>query len=249
MSKSTIAALTALLLASAAGCTTKTTHVRDTIAVPMPTDDVVIASYEVPAGKAETYRSMLHQLLLGKKKGELFARVGVLPDGRIAVVGSKRIQAGVAKILASMKQMPAPPDMVGVTYWVVAARAAPELSLDPSLQEISATLAELSKREGGLAFRAVDRVAVRSSNDAHATHDGRRTEIRQTVRTEAGTMMADVSIRSSAVRSGALNTRVPLPPNEPIVIGETGVEPELWPEEADPARTRIFYVVRARVDG
>lgn len=249
MTKTIPAALAVLLLAGAAGCTTKTTHVRETIAVPKHTNATVIRTYEVPKGSAESYRATLRQLLLGPKKGEVTARVGVLPDGRLAVVGSQQLQKGVEKLIAGMKQLPASPDTVGITYWVVAARPAAELSFDPSLREISESLAELSKREGGLAFRAIDRVAVRSANDAHATHDGRRTEIRQTVRTEAGIMMANLRIQSSAVRSGPLDTRVPLVPDQPIVIGETGVEPDLWPEKSEPARTRVFYVVRAQVDG
>jgi hypothetical protein len=243
------AALVALLLAGATGCTTKTTHVRDTVTVSRPAEDVVIRAYDVPEGSAERYQSVLQHLLSGTKKGELAARVGATPDGRVVVAGPESIQQGVEKLIAGLKQLPEAPETVGITYWVVAARSAEQLSLDASLREISDPLTELSKREGGLAFRAIDKIAVRSSNDASASHDGRRTMVKQHVQTQAGKLMAELKIRSSDARSGPLDTRVPLLSGKPIVIGEMGVDPDLWPDGGEPARTRVFYVVRAHIDG
>jgi hypothetical protein len=249
MTRSIAAALVVLLLAGATGCTTKTTHVRERVAVARPSDGLVIRTYEVPEDSAERYASVLRHLLFGTKKGELAARVGVLPDGRLVVVGPMSIQQGVEELVAGMKQLPQGPETVGITYWVVAARSAAELSLDPSLREIGDPLAELSKREGGLAFRAIDKIAVRSSSDARASHDGRRTEIQQTVHAQGDELLADLKIRSSAARSGPLDTQVPLVPGKPIVLGEMGVEPDLWPDGGEPVRTRVFYVVRAHIDG
>jgi hypothetical protein len=238
--------LGALLALGSTACTTRTTHVRETIATQKQDGDVVIRSYEVPAKSAERYRAMLRNLLISPAKDQLFARVALAPDGRLVVVGRESVQRGVKELLDGMLKQPDAPPSVEVTYWVVAARPSTAPSLDASLGEIGDSLRALSKQQGGLSFHAIDRIAVRSLADSSAKHDGRRTEIEQNVQQVNGQLVADVRIHSNAARAGRFDTRVPLVPEQPVVVGEMGVDPDVWPgAEGATGDTRLFYIVRA----
>jgi hypothetical protein len=247
MNRISASAVCAAMALSATACTTKTTHVRETIATQRPDRELVIRSYQVPANGAERYRAMLRNLLISPNKDDLLARVALAPDGRLVVVGRESVQKGVKELLDGMLKQPDAPPSVELTYWVVAARPSKDSSLDESLGEIGDSLRALSKAQGGLSFRAIDRIAIRSMADSSARHDGRRTEINQNVQQINGQLVADMRIHSVAARAGNLDTRVPLEPQRAVVIGEMGVDPELWPSGGDAADTRLFYIVRATI--
>jgi hypothetical protein len=197
-----------------------------------------IRAYDVPAEAAERYRVMARTLLRSDGKRSR-GHATVAPDGRLVVFASSGVHEDLAKLLAEPREVPAEPAAISVTYWVVGAkRATGEASAptDPGLKEVRSSLDALSKREGGLSFRLLDTVALRSSTDDLAEHDGERTDVRQSLRTEGGRLVAELRIRTRAAKVGQLATRLDLVPDKPVVVGETAI--------AD-SDERLIYLVRA----
>jgi hypothetical protein len=248
MNRTASIALALTLGAAATGCTTKTTHMRETIATSKLQPELELRAYDVPKGSAERYRTLLQQLLSGGKRHDAVARVAVGPDGQLVVAGPKAVQQGVSKILESAHTIPGAAS-VELTYWIVAARPAPTLTFDDSLKDIGVPLAALSKSHGGLAFRSIDRISMRSSPSTSASHSGRRTEVRQTVRQVEDKLEAELRIRSNTAHAGWVDTLIPLAPSQPVIVGDMGVDPDVWPGSEGEGDTQLFYLVRANVDG
>jgi hypothetical protein len=62
-----------------------------------------------------------------------------------------------------------------------------------------------------------------------------------------GQLVADLRIRSVAARAGRFDARVPLVAEQPVIVGEMGVDPEVWPDGGTTADTRLFYILRATI--
>ncbi len=199
-----------------------------------------IRAYDVPDGSAVRYRSMARTLLKGSRsRGE----VAIAPDGRLVIAASASVHADLASLFERTGEVAPAPVAVALTYWVVSAKraSAPVTApvTEPALAEIGDSLSALSKRQGGLSFRLVDRIAIQSSTEARASHRGERTEVEQLLQSRGGVLVADLKIRTEAGKVGSLSTRVAVVPDKAMIIGETAV--------GEGTDETLIYLVRATV--
>jgi len=206
--------------------------------------DVELQVYEVPRGTAGDLRQALARVLGDVRDSTQPAsgRVTVTPDGRMLVLASAKVQAGVRAVVDAVSQRPVkPPARIDMNYWfVLGTRGDGELPED--LRAIQPALDELVRTQGPMCFRRLEQMKLSTlAGDGGRVDNGDGISVRQDVSTTSGVVLARVNLHAG-LRS--LDTLVQLEPEQLVVLGQSGFR-EKDAKEGEQADQTLFYVMRA----
>lgn len=210
--------------------------------------DLLLRTYEVPAGAARQLRQALREVFWmdkGEKKGFAAARAELSPDGRLVILASASIHEGVAALVKDMARRPFPmAQSVDLTYWLVVGSAnAKPPAPGSELQPIGPALAEIVKGQGEMQFTLVERLRVRSLSAERGEAGGRGARVEQMATVTPDGVIAEIHVSQDAHR---LKTRVRITAGQTVVLGATGYEPRdrsgSSPVAAD---ATLYYIIQA----
>jgi hypothetical protein len=214
---------------------------------PPPHEDALeLRTYDVPKGTGSSLVATFKDVLwMGTDKN--VGRAVVTPDGRLAVLATPAVQAGVRVLVDDVaKHPPAASQMVELHYFLVIGKPAASPQPPPAgVAEIQPALDEIVRSQGPQAFTLAQRVALSSLHDEEGRLDNfeAKIEIRQrAVQTSEG-VFATLGIRW---KDDKVDTRVDLANDQIVVLGATGQHLGDAGEGAT-----LYYVVRVapRADG
>jgi hypothetical protein len=196
----------------------------------------IIRTYEVPTGTAEDVRNAINRLTQANKDGVAAeATAQVLPDGRVAVYGSERFQAGVQQLLSGVAPQPSSPTL---TFWLWQVRAVPGTgTIPPALEHLRPALEEVTRTLGPMDFALVEPtlLTLASGEDAKTTRPKFGVSVRASARGDAIVAWLMLSMGERT-----LGTTLQLEQDKTVVIGQTM---EDAPKEGPPSM--VFLLVRA----
>jgi hypothetical protein len=214
---------------------------------PAPRDEAVeLRTYDVPKGTASSLLTTFKDIMwMGDNK--LVGRAVITPDGRLAVLATPAVQAGVQSLVEELTKHPPTGDQtVELHYFLVLGKAAAAPQAYPAgVGEIKQALDEIVRSQGPQAFTLAQRVGLSSMHDEEGRLDNTdaKLEIRQHAAQTSDGVYAKLSIRW---KDDKVETRVHLAPDRIVVLGATGQH------AADPADgVTLYYIVRVapRADG
>jgi len=212
---------------------------------------VVLRSYDVPAGQGQQVNAILSSVFHGVKD-KVAARAALTPDGQLVVVAPPGIHEGLQALLAKMKgRKPVAPPSVEISYWLLVGRPAPSVDLSGFPAEIEPAVKALVDAQGPMELALLEKLTVRSLSDARGQAAGRYVRAEQIASVSDDKIVADLDL---AIQASRFETRVSIPTGKLLVLGQTGFEPPpgLWPirtgvkKETGPAT--LFYIVRANIE-
>ncbi|MHB8419566.1 MAG: hypothetical protein ACYDCL_15935 [Myxococcales bacterium] len=225
----------------------------------------VLRSYDVPEDEAIGLQGELRDLFAipngGNEEKTSFksiARASVAPDGRLVVVGSEEIQAGVADLVAKMVAHRAPqPAAIDATYWLVTGKASKgETTIPSELVGIAPALREVAKQTGPQDFALWEALRVLSGgNNTRSEVGGRHATIKMWASAmTGGGVVLDSQISASRLGEhllgpNDLKTKVVVAPDQTVVLAQSGfnpAEPLSAPSGNEPP-VSLYYLVRATV--
>ncbi len=211
---------------------------------------LVMRTYGVPPGSANRLQSVLSSLFFGVKD-KVAAKATLGPNGELVVVAPIGIQTGVEALLERMKTSapPSPPPTVEMDYWLVLGRPAKERKDGPGLSAVKQALDAIESANGPMEFIRHDHIQLKSMTDHEGHARGVYTEAIQVVTVFEDTIVANVTLHPTFLRSRLIfETRIQLAPGKLVVLGAAGIDPKDWPKpgSGDGAVT-LFYVVRATI--
>jgi hypothetical protein len=205
--------------------------------------NLVLRSYEVPADGAPQIRSVLKDVLWfgsdGKDSQRWVGRVDLGPDGRLVVLASEGVQAGVKGLIDSLAANPPKPQpALQLDYWLVTAVPGKGAAPGPGLTELAPALAEIEKTDGPQTFTLAEKLTVTSVSGENASVRGRDAEVRQTATATASGVLAQLQVNRFA---NSIDTRVKLAPGQIVVLGSSGARPK----DKEEAVGSIYFMIRA----
>jgi len=214
-----------------------------------PHDEAIeLRTYDVPKGTASLLVSACEKVMwMGENKN--IGRATVTPDGRLAVLATPGVQAGVQTLVDEVTRHPpaaATDPTVELHYFLVLGKPAPTAQPYPAgVDEIKEGLDEIVRVQGPQTFTLAQRAGLSSLNDDDGRldnavdgdkHVGAKLEIRQKAARTSEGIYARVSIRWN---DDKVETRVHLAPDKIVILGATGQHAG---DAADGAT--LYYLVR-----
>ena len=210
--------------------------------------ELLLKSYEVPAGDALQAERVLHTVF-DRLKDKVAAQSSVTPDGQLLVIASKGVHQGVEEFLSKMakREPQPPPPTIQLDYWFVVGQKSNEIAIAADLQSIAPALEAVVGANGPMRFDKLEGTRLSTLSDMRGEANGVYSTLEQRASFIGGKVIADLNI---ALRGGSkIETRLSLTPDKLIVLGETGVKMGAFkpsPVPGDGPFT-LFYVVRATV--
>jgi hypothetical protein len=218
-------------------------------APPDDTNALVLRTYDVPKGSARAFISTFKDTFWmgGKSDGsemKLIGRAAITPDGRLAVLATPNVQAGVQTLVDEVaKHPPTYEQSIELHYFVLVGKAAASPQPPPAgVSEIQPALDEITRSQGPQTFTLAQRVRLTSQNGDEGKVEAEQLKIYQkTAQTNDG-VDANILIEFAKNR---VDTRVHLGSDRIVVLGSTS-------QQADASDgSTLYYVVRVapRADG
>ena len=216
---------------------------KTTEAPPPPT----LRSYLVPVGHEQAAVDVLTRLFAAKESP---ARVSSAEDGRIVVLAPEALQRGVAEYLKALEGKPAAPrPSVEMSYWIVLGKPG-AVEQTQRHGPVARALDAIVKTHGPMGFQVLETLSVITQSDEHSSAQGLYAQVENTVSVVGDQVVANVQV--DPVGPSQLHTRLGMPSNQFVVVGEGAYEVRPGDlgyagtrNEAD--RRRLFYIVRAVV--
>lgn len=210
---------------------------------------LVLKSYDVPQAYASEVGGIVRRLLAAQGDKPALGSASIGPGGRVLVAAPEGIQQGVRELVDSLvANKPAPPATVTIEVWVVAGRPAAEGASAPHLAEIAPALDAVTKSQGPIEFRLVEKVSLTSVSGQNGSASGANTQLQVTATALKTSVIADLEIDPAG--PSRLNTRVQIANGELVVLGQSGYTPipgmPYFEERAHPEGLTLFYIVRAQ---
>jgi hypothetical protein len=209
---------------------------------------IELRTYDVPRGTASSLVTTIKDVMwMGENKN--IGRAVVTPDGRIAVLATPAVQAGVQTLVDEVAKHP-PASGQGQTvelhYFLVLGKPAASPQPAPAgVGEIQPALDEIVRSQGPQTFTLAQRVTLSSLHDEEGRLDNwdGKLEIRQQAVMTGEGVYAKLGIRWNQDK---VETRVHLARDQIVVLGATGQHGGDASEGAT-----LYYVVRVapRPDG
>jgi hypothetical protein len=206
-----------------------------------------LRTYSVPKGAARSLETVVKDVFDTGANTPPVGRASITPDGRLAVVAPRNVQAGVQSLVDDVsKNPPAAEPTIDLHYWLLVGRPASTPSAaPPDAKEIEGALAEIQRTSGPQTFTGFQRMDLATLNTMTGTIEAENLKIRQhAVQTEDGVLAA---IKIDLVRNpGRLDTMVHLAPDQVVVLASTR------PQAGDAGDgATLYYLVRVapRADG
>jgi hypothetical protein len=227
---------------------------------PNPADqNWVLRSYEVPADDAMGLLVHFKDLfILAKGDGySQIARASIAPNGRLVVVGSQEMQAGVADLVATMSTHPAPkPRTVDSNYWLVTGKPVKgESIIPPELAAVAPTLKQLAQQTGPQEFALWEELHV-ASGGFESEVSGRHVNVKQTAfpSLSSGDVQLDTRIIANRTTDHLLGpneikTKVRVASDQTVVLAQTGFNPSepAGASSGNDSAMTLYYLVRASI--
>ncbi len=224
--------------------------------------ELVLRTYDVPQAAAGPIRIALNSVFVtgpstGGEKGaeppKYVARADVAPGGKLIVLASEPVQAGVQALVDEVRNHPpAAQQTVELRYWLVegypeAKPAAP----GPDLQDVQSALEAISRTDGPLEFKLVQKLRVSSLVNERGEAEGARAKVVQQASVSGNQVVADIRFEFGHLRHHELNTRISVTPEQTVVLGAAGYD-GTEPSVTDSTKTlptppgaTLYYLVRA----
>lgn len=218
------------------------------------TEPLILRSYDVPSAYAAEINSVVRQLL--RAHGDEKNTVGsssLGPGGRLLVAAPESFQRGVKELVEGLNaKHPVPPASVTTESWVVVARpAAKPVPLTPALAEVAPALDAVTKAQGPLEFALMEKVLTSGLSGGLSRTHGAHVELESQGTVFDDRIVADLRINPPG--GAGLSTRVTLPANKLLVIGQSGYSPTpdvpFWSKDGQAQDMSLFYVIRVSVAG
>lgn len=196
-----------------------------------------LRTYDVPKGTASSLMTTMKDVLWMGDNRQNVGRAVVTPDGRLLVLATPSVQAGVQSLVDEVTKHPPTTDQtVELHYFLVLAKPG-SAPYPAGANEIKPALDEIVHSQGPQSFTLVSRAGLSSLHDEEARLDnfGEKLEIRQFAVQTAEGVYAKLSIRSNEDK---LETRIHLAADKYVVLGTAGHSVE----GAEGAT--LYYVVR-----
>jgi hypothetical protein len=199
-----------------------------------------LRTYEVPKGTVRGLQTVVKDVFWMPDKTPPVGRATITPDGRLAVVAPRNVQAGVERLVEQVsKSPPAPEQTIELHYWLLVARPATSVSpAPPGTMEIEPALAEIQRSVGPQTFSGIQRVALSTLSDEPGRVEAANLKIQQhAVQTSDG-VFANITI-DLVNNPGRLDTKVHLVPGQVVVLAATR------PQGGDAGENEtLYYLVR-----
>lgn len=232
----------ALLLAVVASTSLLGCLTRASTAAPPAKTELLLRSYDVPAGQQAGDVARIVGSLLANG-GEGFGTARNLPGGRIAVLASEGVHEGVAELVEGLAAGRADTARtIGMTYWFVRGLPGEVAPRPDELRELDEPLSAIEQAQGATSFELLERIRVASVNNERAQVVGREGRVVQVVSTSGGTVVAQVEL---SVRNNRIEATVAAPPGRFVVLAEAGMRAMSDPEETG----TLYVIVRSSLGG
>jgi len=224
-----------------------------------PTDDLVLRAYSVPAPYGPEILSVIRGLFYRAKDVPPMGTVAISPSGELMVAAPKAFHPGIEQFLAGLaKAPPAPPASIRIDYWVVI--GGPTVKPDDVSvpgQEIQSVLDAIRESQGPMQFTLLEKASATSLSGEGANNDGKRLHISQNAAAYGDRVIANIDIGLRGPNT--FKTRVQIPLNKSVVLGQSNFAAKDWDRPASPSSTKpgaapaanaesaVFYVIRAQV--
>jgi hypothetical protein len=214
---------------------------------PPPSEAMELRTYDIPKGSATSLLYTFKDVMWMGDKNQNVGRAVLTPDGRLAVLATPGVQAGVEALVEEVKKHPPAADQtVTLHYFLVLGKPTPSAAPYPAGSgEIKEALDEIVRSQGPQAFTVAERVGLSSLHNEEGRLDNTeaKLEIRQVAVQTSDSTYAKLSVRW---KDDKVETRVHLAPDRVVVLGVTGQHPG---DGGD--TTTLYYVVRVapRADG
>ncbi len=233
--------------------------------------ELVMKTYEMPAGYGAKLRPILSKVLKQGKDKEPVGRAALTPDGRIVLVAPAGIQAGVQALLDDVKRAKkpfVPPPTIAMTYWILVGRSGPDPNEqqcgkfgqrcleggDNELWKVLDPIVNKYSSLGGIHFKLFEKLRLRSLDSEMAKAKGHTARVFQTASASGGKVMADVNIYLHRHAENTVNTRLQFAPEQTIILGQTGFK-EDWKKgpldsqaEKESEGGLLLFVVRGSIE-
>ncbi len=221
-------------------------------------EEMKLAVYQVPDGFQEELADVINHsfaVVADQSSQRSMARVEVLPNGDLALLGPTLIHAGFEQLIEEVsKRRPTGPNNASIDCWVVMGLKSGDDRGD-NLDELKPAIDQL--RAGGVrAFKLLEKFRLSSSMGARATTTGKYFQFSQNLAMLNGRVISDLNISGIRGVVSEMETRLHLKPEKFVIIGEAtfsyGANVEknesLW-EGVSERTPSLYYIIRATFSG
>ncbi len=207
-------------------------------------DDLVLKTYEVPAGYSAQVESLLIRLLSRGHDAPPLGRAYQASEIAVCVAAPKSFHAGVPDVIDAFAKAEAQgqnPRNVRITYWVVAADPAESTEFMSMPDMVTDALTPVARIEPPMTYEVLyTRRLVSMDGDKASSNSADHVDLWQSVSlAPGGGLVADVRLQ---MPDGAdTHTRITAKPGQVVVLGESGGG------RGTDAHDRYFYVIRPEV--
>ncbi len=228
---------------------------------PPPEPGLELRLYDVPKGTAVSLAATVKDVLWmneytgGASAGKAVGRAVATPDGRLAVLATPNVHAGVQALVDEVVKHPqaqTPSDQsIEIHYFIVYGRpAASAQPIPPGAAEIKPALDEIARTVGPQTFTVAQHAQLTSlqGDDGKLTDSEAQLEIHQKPTQTNEGVFAMIGVNWKSYK---LETKVRLAPDKIVVLGATGEKSTDKAAADGGEKATLYYVVRVapRPDG
>lgn len=207
-------------------------------------DELVLKTYDVPAGYGSQVESLLIRLLNRGQDAPPLGRAYQASEIAVCVAAPKSFHAGVPQVIEAFARADSQgqaPRNVRITYWVVSADASATVETGDMPSAVYDALEPIARVETPMTYELQQtRRLVSMDGDRASSESADGVDVQQTVSlAPGGGLVADIALH---MPDGAdIRTRITARPGQVVVLGESGGGRR--PEDHD----RYFFVIRPEV--
>lgn len=211
--------------------------------------------YSVPDGFQQSVARIMNKSLAVFGDADPAARgnVAILPNGSLALIGTKNIHSGFKKLIEDLREVKAPtPRNITLECWMVLGGPGSASPAD-NLKELTPALTRISAG-ASLQFKLLEKLKISVMSGNQAQTSGRHFRMRPSLRESGNKILADLRITAGDLPGNEqnLSTQLYLDPGQFAVIGESqfNLIREFFPalESFEVDQVTLYYILRAGLD-
>ena len=209
-----------------------------------------LAVYTAPSGMQQSLSEILNRSFsaVGGKDGRRVARIEVLPNGQLALLGPARVHQGMAKVIDSLGKAAAPPaENASLSLWIVLAAPSEKKTTSPGLTEITDVIQDLALAEQ-MTLHLLEKIKVTAAVGAHSRNNGNFFSMEYGLFKIGDRNVAELQIRGEDGPHNQLDTRVYFKSGQTMVLGESryllrSAVAEIL--DMEPGNYTLLYILKA----